>query len=122
MYPLLTNFCCSWRHPGSIHDSQSRFSQAGHLEVSDAGDWRDVVPYRLHSFDVNSPQYHRAIFNCVKGGYKEFIRFDGATDTLMLFNCRRKNMWKGRDSLYDAWLIVNFGEWRSVINKELFEK
>ena len=90
--------------------------------MSDASNRSDVIPFRLYSYDINSPQYHRGVYNCLKGSHKNYIKFDGPIDTLMLFECRRKNKWKGADSLYDAWLIGSFNEYRDQFNHELFEE
>ena len=92
------------------------------MEVSDAGAWPDIIPFRIHSFDINSPQYHRGVYNCIRGAHKDHINFNGPHDTLMLFKSRRKNKWIGKDSLYDAWLIVNYGECRTIFDMDVFER
>ena len=83
----------------------------------------DEIPYRLISmaYDVNSAQYHRAVFLCLQGKFQGHIDL-GNRNNHDLFTSRPKVGWKKSDTLYDAWLLVNFNESRSVFNLELFTR
>ena len=91
------------------------------IDVHDRG--ADVIPYRLVStYDFNSSQYQRAVYNCIKGTeWRENVDLNRINNH-DLFMSRRKVGWRDCDSLYDAWLLTNFGETRTPFDLELFSR
>ena len=51
------------------------------------------------------------IKNCLKRTFVEHVDLE-SVDNEELFRARRRVGWMGFDSLYDAWLIANFNQFR----------
>ena len=83
----------------------------------------DEIPYRLVSggWDINSLQYHRAVYLCIQGKFEGHIKLDDKNNH-DLFMSRRKMGWRKIDSLYEAWLLANFNECRGSFNRDLFTR
>ena len=84
---------------------------------------KDVIPYRLvsRSYEINSPQYHRAVYNCVQGKFVGHVDLDQINNH-ELFVSRKKVGWSKNDSLFDAWLLANYNESRPVFDLDLFTR
>ena len=93
------------------------------IDIEDRTEISDEIPYRLVSlgYGINSVQYHRAVFICLKGNFYDDVDLS-RRDNHALFTSRRKVGWKKSDSLFDAWLLANFNESRSVFDLELFTR
>ena len=106
-----------------------------HLEVYDATVDDSNPPYRLTGFrELDSEEYHRSVYLNLQDVSKT-IDVDAGVDVERLFRTRREQSWKGTDSLYHAWLLINhrrthalFGmkkfaarhpDWRAVMMKSL---
>ena len=78
----------------------------------------DEIPYRLvsASWDANSVQYHRAVYLCVQGKFEGHINLDDKNN-YDLFVSRRRLAWAKIDSLYEAWLLSNFNEYRDLFTR-----
>ena len=83
--------------------------ERAHLDVYDASGPLNVVPYRLTSraYDLDSQEYHHSVYLNIKGEYAKHIDLN-SIDLQTLYEVRKENMWKGVNSLYHAWLLVNF--------------
>ena len=82
--------------------------EKAHLEVYDARAAADVLPYRVCRQDINHPMYHRSLYLAVTGAHVGNMKVRNC-DLETLFTVRKRNNWEGNDSLYDAWLMSNFG-------------
>ena len=81
----------------------------------------DEPPFRIQSGNINSPQYHRAVYNCLKGTFVTIIDLTKRNHH-ELFIARKKNNWLGKDSLYDAWLLSKYGKCQSGFDMGKFER
>ena len=83
----------------------------------------DEIPYRLVSgcYQVNSPQYHRAVYLCIQGKFYDHVDLN-LRNNHELFVSRRKVGWTKNDSLFDAWLLCNHKETRPVFDLRLFAR
>ena len=92
-----------------------------HLEVYDRKHLHELVPFRMTSCEINSPQYHRSVYLDVCGRYGDDLHQLDNHDLKTLFTLREKHGWYGRDSLYDAWLLTKSSH-RNGFNMEKFEE
>ena len=53
--------------------------------------------------DINSEKYHRKVFLLAKGSWQEIEDF--YSEDAERFKIRLQHSWKGKDTLYDAWLL-----------------
>ena len=92
------------------------------VEIEDRMD-TDVIPFRLvtNNFEINSVQYHRAVFHCLQGKFVGHVDLERINNH-ELFTSRRKVGWARTDSLFDAWLLANFDESRPVFDLDLFTR
>ena len=89
-----------------------------HMSVYDQKEAQNAIPYRIVTgFDVNSAGYHRSVHYGVTGKTEGKIFLNH--NLKQLFEHRKKFAWKGKDSLYDVWLISE-GECRQQFDLELF--
>ena len=94
--------------------------ELAHLDVYEQNRATDVPPYRLVTYDIDSQAYHRAVYYCLTGEIERNLNLSGH-DLRKLFETRRKYEWAGKDSLYDAWLIL-MDQCRPKFNLKLFEE
>ena len=92
-----------------------------HIDVVDAEREADELPHRIHNGNSNSMQYHRAVYHCLIGRYEDTVDLSRRNHH-ELFSSRKRNNWLGTDSLYDAWLLSNFGTCRSEFDMVKFER
>lgn len=95
-----------------------------HLDVYDTTADTQVIPYRLTSngYDVASEEYHRSVYLDIQGKFVELINKDVGYDLEALFRSRRQVGWLGVDSLYHAWLFVNFRRSPPGFSMKLFSQ
>ena len=81
-----------------------------HLDVYDTTADTQIYPYRLTSpeYDFNSIEYHKSIYLDIQGKFSDAIDKNAGYDLETLFRARKQVGWYGVDSLYHAWLLVNF--------------
>lgn len=80
-----------------------------HLDVYDATMNDHCPPYRItRATDMDSMEYHRSVYRNIQGAEKT-INVNGGYDFQDLFLARKEQGWRGTDSLYQAWLLVNYG-------------
>ena len=106
----------------SYKPSTNRVSEQelAHLSVYDERRDTQVVPFRLSNFDFRSDAYLRSTYLNVCGRYENDLELLQEENLQELFAMRQRNHWNGRDSLYEAWLLLK-GETRYVFDLELFE-
>ena len=83
-----------------------------HLDVYDAVQNDHLAPYRLTkpSYNLDSEEYHLSVYkNLIGENYKQAVDVNAGVDVEMLFRNRKEQGWKGTDSLYHAWLMINHG-------------
>ena len=89
-----------------------------HMCVYDQKEAENRIPYRIvKGFDINSPGYHRSVHYGVTGKTEKQLTLKH--DLIDLFVNRKQLGWKGKDSLYDVWLISK-GECRPTFDLDLF--
>ena len=94
-----------------------------HLDVYDAVSDDHCPPHRLTrpSYDLQGEDYHQSVYmNLQDNNYKKAVDVDGGVDVETLFRNRREKGWKGTDSLYHAWLLVNHGRTHPLFGIKTF--
>lgn len=81
-----------------------------HLDVYDETEDTNSPPYRLTSpgYDLCGAEYHRSVYMNMQDTSKS-VDVNAGMDLQTLFESRMEVNWRGVDSLYHAWLIVNHG-------------
>lgn len=66
-------------------------------------------PFRITSkaYALDSLAYHRSVYLNIRNPF-ESVNLDEGIDVEALFSNRKEQGWRGMDSLYHAWLLVNF--------------
>ena len=82
--------------------------ERAHLDVYDASATTDEPPFRLtaRTHMLDSDRYHESVYLNIKGAYRGTLDLSRC-DYQTLYEVRKDNSWKGVDSLYHAWLLVN---------------
>lgn len=115
--------CCR----GFTHYGQQMFIlfsgavEVAHLDLFDQEEKVNERPYRIRNGHVNKEGYHEAVHKCMQGEHDGKVDLS-KRDNQTLFEVRRRNNWRGVDSLYHGWLMANYSEVAPLFEINKFEQ
>ena len=94
-----------------------------HLDVFDAAENANDPPRRITSaaYALDSEEYHASVYLNIQD-YQQSVDLNGGFDYEYLFNKRAEQGWAGTDSLYHAWLLVNYRRAPQRLSIKLFKE